>query len=348
MARIYVTPELGEAIKSIRMQNKITGTSVAEHINKSSTFITRLESATIETIDEKDLWKIFDFISQDNKDHNETIEKIYETLKIKYSPEEIRKQVWFENFDTVIRQIPIPEKLIDEINERIREAGIEPMYLLRRINSNESLTEEERNDNHPYNKWWAKDDAPTNATSIKIKLEESDFINILSKKKDTAPYIYLLSISYYLIKIERFGELVELESDEDNSAIMNAAHNLLCKHKFFSLIIREQLLSSVKSQEEYDELLSEFEIENINVIKNIVTALRFYSDKNIRFANEQLHRIEANLDWDMGFVLKLASLNFESLSKVSYACKQELIKKIINLIDEISEMPDSEKTIDTY
>ncbi len=348
LARIYVTPELGEAIKSIRMQNKITGKSVAEHINKSSTFITRLENASIETIDEDDLWAIFEFICKDELDQNETIERIYDTLKIKYSPEDIQKQVWFENFDTVVRQIPIPEELIDEINKRITNQNIDLSYLLRRINANEDLSEDEVNDEHPYNTWWARDDAPTNATSIKIKLLENEFYDILSKKKDTTSYVFMLAIAFYLIKIERFDELVKFESDADHYSVMSEANNLLSKYKFHTISLREQLLANAKSKEEYNELLSDFEIDNIAVVNSILKSIRYYSDKNIKLANDQLILFNKNINWDIGFMLKLVSLDFNSIADASHSCKSELIKRIELLIEETNQLSHAEKTIETY
>ncbi len=348
MARIYVTPELGEAIKSIRTQNKITGKSVAERINKSSTFITRLENASIETIDEADLWAIFEFICKDKLDQNETIERIYETLKIKYSPEDIQKQVWFENFDTVVRQIPIPAELIDEINERIQKNSIDPAYLLRRINANEDLSDEEVNNDHPFNTWWARDNAPTDATSIKIKIAENDFYDILSKKKDTASYVFVLAIAFYLIKIEKFDDLIKFESVEDHNLVMSDANNLLIKYKFHTISLREQLLANAKTKEEYSELLSNFEIANIAVVNNILKSISYYSDRNIKLANNQLDLFNKNISWDIGFMMKLVSLDFNSIGNASHFCKSELIKKIEDLISETNQMTQAEKSIETY
>ena len=348
MARIYVTPELGEAIKSIRVQNKITGKKLAEHINKSSAFITRLESASIETVDEDDLWAIFEFICKDELDQNETIERIYDTLKIKYSPEDIKKQVWFENFDTVIRQIPIPEELVNEINERIVKQNIEPSYLLRRINANEDLSDAEVNDDHPYNTWWARDDAPTNATSIKIKLTENEFYDILSKKKDTTSYIFMLAIAFYLIKIEKFNEVIKFESDIDHSSVMLEADNLLNKYKFHTIAVREQLIANAKTKSEFNELLSHFEIDNIEVVNSILKSIRYYSDRNIKLANDQLILFDKNINWDIGFMLKLVSLDFNSIENASHSCKSELIKKIEQLITETNQMSHAEKTIEIY
>ena len=347
MARIYVTPELGEAIKSLRLQNKITAKSVSNCIGKSSTFISRLENASIDTIDEDDLWKIFSFICNDELDQSKTIERIYETLKIKYSPEDIQNQVWFENFDKVIRKIPIPPSLIDEINERISKQKIDLMYLLYRINSNEALSEEEKNDDHPFNTWWARNDEPINATSIKINISENDYKDILSKKADTTSYIFMLAIAYYLIKIEEYGEIIEL-NDTENGSVMKEAENLLCKHKFYTIYLREKILATAKTEAEYKELLSDFECKNISVIHEILDLFRFYSDSNIKLANNQLDSFKNNLNWDIGFILKLGSLDFHSLENASHSCKSELIKKIEKLIIETSQMSNAEKTIEIY
>ena len=347
MARIYVTKELGETIKTLRVQNRITGKELSAHIGKSQAFITRLENADIATISEKDLKGIFDYLSNEDKTNNETIEKIFNTLKIKYTPEEIDRQVWFENFDTVVRQVPIPAELIDYINSRISDGGIDPNYLLSRINANEALSEEEKNNEQPVNVWWANDNKPSNAKSIKMHLENDVFYGILSKAIDRTSYIYLLSIVYYLIKIEVHGTKVCLNDDE-NLEIMDQAVALLSKYKFYSLRSRDDALQSAKSKEERDALLTSFEKNNILFINSILSGIQYYSDKDIKTANEQLESFSKNLTWDIGFMMKLISFDFSKLENVSFTCKKDLLEKIEALINEVNDLPNEKKTFETY
>ena len=43
-------------------------------------------------------------------------EEVFKTL---YGEEEIDEEIWFANFDTVYRNIPIPNSIVDYFNEKI-------------------------------------------------------------------------------------------------------------------------------------------------------------------------------------------------------------------------------------
>lgn len=62
MARYDVTPELASIIKSTRIVNNVTAKSVAEHIGKSQSYISKLEKGGIKSIEENELISIFKFI----------------------------------------------------------------------------------------------------------------------------------------------------------------------------------------------------------------------------------------------------------------------------------------------
>ena len=81
MAKVYVTQELAETIKSIRLQNKILSKDLANIIDKSPSYVTKLEKGEIQTIDIDELNKIFNYIIGDDTSFDETIQKIYSVLK---------------------------------------------------------------------------------------------------------------------------------------------------------------------------------------------------------------------------------------------------------------------------
>lgn len=348
MARVFVTKELSESIKSMRLQNKIAAKNLAEYIGKSPSFITKFEKGDINTIEEDELNAIFKFISNEDSSFDEIIEKIYSTLRFKYSHKEIEEQIWFANYDTVKRKIPIPNELIDEINNRMKFANITPEYLLSRINANESLTEEENNNlTIPYNTWWAKDKDSAQIQIIKIYFNINDLIDILNKKLDVSPYIFMLSIAFYLIKIETYKDQVIISEDE-NIELMKKASSLLNGYKYYSLAVKGNLISEVKSKEEQYELLSNFDKDNIVIVNNIIKKIKFLSDSNIKSTNNYLKQFDINLEWDMGFMIKLVSFQFESLGKLSYSQRKELLEKIDLLINEYKNVPEDRKRIETY
>lgn len=72
------------------------------------------------------------------------------------------------------------------------------------------------------------------------------------------------------------------------------------------------------------------------------------SDYDIKYTNNALHYFSKNLDWDLGFILKLISSDFYKLNDISVSKKKELLVEIGNLILKYQEMPSSQKIVEEY
>lgn len=347
MAKVYVTQELAETIKSIRLQNKILSKDLANVIEKSPAYVTKLEKGEIRTIDIDELNKIFNYIIGDDTSFDETIQKIYSVLKYNYSDEEIEHQIWFSNYDTIKRKIPIPSTLIDEINARIQDLNISRAYLKKRINANESLSQAEiENPDIPFNQWYSSENKPKGAQSIKINITDDILNGILDKTIDITKYIYMLAISYYLIKIEKFKDIINV-GDEEN-CIMSEAIDLLSKHKFYSLTAKSKALEAAASYEEQLELLNSFDKKNYELVNLILKKIRLISDDDIKTTNKYLEMLYKNLDWDLGFTLKIISLEFYRMEGKGYSIKKELVGKIEKLLNEYIEIPNEKTLFEKY
>jgi transcriptional regulator with XRE-family HTH domain len=348
MSKVYVTQELGETIKSIRLQKKVRSKDLANKINKSPAYVTKLEKGEIQTLQIDELNTIFEYIVGSDTSFDETIKEIYSILKFNYTDEEIEEQVWFSNYDTVKRKLPIPESLIDEFNNRLNNTKKTRKYLLSRINSNESLSiEDKENKNIPFNQWYSSDGKPKGAQSIKIKMSETLINDILNKTVDVTKYIYILSIAYYLIKIEKFEEIVQISSD-DEKEIMSAATDLLSKHKFYSLVSKDKALETANSYEEQLQLLSSFDKRNVELVNLILKKIKFISDNDVKTTNKLLESFNKNLEWDLGFTLSLVSLDFFKIGNKKYGLKKELFDKTENLLKEYIEISDERFLIEKY
>lgn len=348
MPRAIVTPELAETLRSIRLQNKIQAKGLAQYIGKSPAFISKLESGNIQTIDNRELYSILQFIGCSGDNPHELAERIYASLKFKYSKKEIDEQLWFTNYDTVERQLPIPESLVDDINSRIEAAGITHQRLIARINANEALSAEELDDdNIAYNQWYHQSRIGGSAQSIKIKLSESQMEEILGKKLDVSPYVFVFCILFYVLKIEQYNDTVLLP-DNENKDLMAKTTNILNEHKFFSIAQKDALISEKQSKEEVVDLLSSFDKDNIEILNDIISGFRFASEYNIKTTNEQLKKFNENMHWDLGFMLKIISMDFELLEKTSVSNKRNLIAAIEQLLTEYSQIPDDRNKIESY
>ena len=115
MPKTPVTLELAATLKTVRTEKGIQAQTLAEHIGKSNAYITKLEKAELKFIDNDLLDQIFAFIMGDDTDSDIIAKKTQELTKQNLSDEKIDDQLWFVNFDTVYRRLPIPEKLIQFI-----------------------------------------------------------------------------------------------------------------------------------------------------------------------------------------------------------------------------------------
>ena len=147
MPKIVVTNRLADTLKMLRMQNGIKSKDLAEYLGKTPGYVSKLEKQEVKSIEIETVESIFSFILGEDYKKTEIWEQIYASLQIKYSKAEIQGEIWFKNFDTVHRYIPIPDSIIDFLNQKIFELNITREYLLKRINANEDLSEEEIN-NH--------------------------------------------------------------------------------------------------------------------------------------------------------------------------------------------------------
>ena len=244
--------------------------------------------------------------------------------------------------------MPIPDALIDDYNARIAHLGITRQYLADRINANEALSAEERNDSTiPYNQWYHSNQKNGIAQSIKIKLSEDRLNRILDKAYDVAPYVFIFCILFYLLKIERFQDTISI-TDEQNREIMKETAEVLNAHKFLSISEKNRLISEKQSQEEIHEILNSFDKDNIEILNDIIAGFQFASDHNIKSTNEQLKAFGENMHWDLGFMLRIISMNFSSLTETSVSNRKNLLAEIEALVKKYSELPEDQNRIETY
>ena len=348
MAKYTVTPALAEVIRSTRIQHHVQSKDIAAHIGKSRSYMSKLENGDIKTIQESELTEIFRYIFGDGENSKlffeTSLPQILQTLELKYSEDEITEQLWFYNYDTVLRQIPVPPALAEDLNQRVNQIGISVSELCARINGNEDINPEVKNtDQYPFNEWQAMVRNHKIAYSfIKMRLDSTDVEDILTKRKQSTNYITLLATTYYLAKFEATSDCTDTEVQMQN------AIDYLNKFSFFSLSEKARLQRSIKSKEEQDSLLSSFDKTNINLINQVLNAFRVVSELNIVKMNKYLQTFVDNLQWDTGFTMRLISIKFSSLEDISFGRKKELLKDIDAVVDRYKQLPVSQKTTNIY
>lgn len=348
MAKVSVTKELAEKIKELRLINKVKAIDVAEHISKSSAYISRLENGDIKTVDYDELLKIFYFISKDENELEKFIDKL--TLELDY--DELDEQIWFMNFDTVERKIPVPSGLIDYINKKMIELDISIPQLVEYINKNEEIKDMISKHNldlskYKNNLWYPYEfnDEKTKAFII-MKLDETSVANVLEKKNDISNYVTILSIVYNLLRLEQ--ELITPLNEEVNNAIKKEVSSILKSYKFYTTKEKNMLIQAAVTQKELDSQLNEFDIKNRKIVNELIDHIRFLSDWNVKYTNEKLNSVNENFKWDSSFTLSIASLPYHKLNDISKSLRSNFLKDVVNLIEEYKNKPETEKTIEAY
>lgn len=351
MAKYDVTPELAETIKSVRIQNHVSAKAVAEFIGKSQSYISKLEKGDIKSIQETDLTRILQYIYRNEENFqdflNNTLEKLLNTLELRYSDKEIDEQLWFYNYDTVLRYIPIPGEMINDINLRLASLHISHQEICDRINTNEDISPEVMNtDQYPFNEWQAfVVDHQIKFQFIKMKVSCPEIEKILAKEIVSCNYITMLSLVYYLLKIER--NLYQIEENE-KSELMYEAHTYLNNHKFFSLSEKNKLSQQAKTQSEIDDLISSFDRKNVDLLSKILVSFRIFSDIDIAKANKYLETFVKNLEWDNSFTMAFLGLPFYDLSAMGYTAKKQMLVEIQQIIEKYKNLPAAQKQIEVY
>lgn len=348
MAKVEVSPILADSIRTLRMQKGLSSRSIAFAIGRSPSYFSKIENGNIKSIDKLELDKIFSVIAGDDRSLDKQIDSLYATLKIKYSADEIQEDLWFLNYDTVTRLIPIPPDLIEDINNRIHQAQIPIDYLVERINGNDDIPIEYRTGlEQDFNEWKLYGSNTAGRQYIQMSVSVNQIEKILNGDVKSSNYVTILGIAYYLAKIEKYQDLRELSYEESN-ALMASAYDYLSSYKFYSLKEKEYRLNIATSNEERQRILTSFDNENIDLINDMLSGFKVFSELNVEFTNKQLTAFIANLHWDASFMLNLIGLPFSDLDKISFTLKKKMLSELSKIVKKYQDIPEQEKGIEMY
>lgn len=353
MARYDVTPELASIIKSTRVSHNVTAKSVAEHLGKSQAFISKLEKGDLKSIDRDQLIEIFEFILGSEEAFqvflNETLLPVFSSLTLRHSKEEIDSQIWYTNFDMVLRLIPIPESLIKSINQEMTNNDIGIDELCDRINDNEMLARDICDiESLPSNIWFCNsENGEIKNTYIKLSLSKTDLENILTFNEKSSNYITIFAIVFYLFLFENYGNDRDL-SIEIYQANWKKTIDYLNHFQFYSLEQKHYLESRAQTESEHEALMSDFDKDNKKTINEIIQIFKLYSEVDLLRTTNCLTKFKKNLDWDGGFILRIISMDFDTLENTTVDQKRNLLSEIEDTIEKYKTESDNSRNLEFY
>lgn len=347
MARISVTAEMADALRELRLQNKIASKEIAVALNRSPSYISKIENGSIKSMSEEEFDIFLKQILPECSTAQERLDKLIEFQVKKYEHDTLEQWIWFQNLDTVYRLIPIPTDLIDEINFLLSEGGISLDDLVERINGNEELLEEERKDDTIIcNEWFVSGDS-SSRRSIKMFVKREEIDDILNGKTKACNYVTMQAIVHYLFKIKLFPKDHQF-TDEDIQRVTDTWLPLLDKHRFYTLSRKEMLLSQARSQEQAHSILNEFDIENQDILKELLRYIKMATDMDVLTANKNLRQFVSNLKWDILFMLRLVGFDFASIEICSFSNKKQMLLEIKEVVKKYQDMPVEQRAIELY
>lgn len=347
MAKIRLTIEISEAIRELRLQNKIASKEIAVALGRSASYVSKIENGLIKTISEDEFDLILQIVFPDTKSAQERLDKLVEFQINKYGIDSSEDKAWFYNMDTVYRLIPIPSGLISEIKDILVETKMSIEQLVARINANEDISDLERNNpSLPFNEWIESSDNDAKLI-IRMRLSVDQVEDILNGSIKVCNFVTMQAIVHYLFKAKMFAGKIELDH-KDLKTLQNTWLEFLDKHKFYTLSHKEKLLSQTRSQNEVKNILNEFDFENQEAINSMLKFIKMSSDMDVYTTNKSLKQFTRNMAWDYNFMLRLIGFDYAAIGECSFSNKLQMLREIREIVGKYKDMPEAQKKLDTY
>lgn len=333
--KVRLTDELSKLIKNTRINNGIKSSDLANHIEKSVAYVSKLESTGLKYIDFNLLKDILEFLTKNTKeDFDDFITKTLEKFHI----EKIQEEDWVIRFDLELRQIPIPKELVNFINEKLKELNLTPEELVNIINRNEDLKSE--------NMDFSKYDKNTiirmtdDTRFVIFDLNSSLVRDILNNKKRTINYITMLEIISNIFKLQGINNKNHIDEIE----------KFLTGLKFYTLNTRNKLLKEKEKEQELHTILNQYDTENLEHITRIFQSIKVLSAWNVDYANHYLKELSESFNInDVPFIIAAVGRKFYNLRNLDKANKKSFLQELDDLIDKYSKLEyDKTNNFDEY
>lgn len=351
--KIKLSESIGLQLKEFRTQYKVKSKEIAELLGKSPAYISKLEKGQIQQIDKKELVKISNYITKSKEGYNLFCEKIAKRA----DQEELDNNLWLLNFDLLERKIPVTKDVVHIIKDKMEKLNYTADQLSEYINKNEDLSIEFLEE-HAINPDLVE-------KNVWVEFREADsieyphgliFLNypgdriqrFIDGKILKCEYMFPYAMLYHLRK-EAHKQSGDTYDDKLIANCKEEAESLLLQNKFYSLSIKTKMSTQIKSTEEYSKILSEFDMENMKYISQLLQSISFLSQYDVEYTNQKLEKIVDNFEKnDQSFVLAFMSLSLAEIGELHSSYKREFLNKVEELIGEYANKGKTEKEIEKY
>lgn len=353
VTKIRLSDSLGLQLKEFRMQHQVKAKDIADFIGKSPAYVSKLEKGQIKQISKKELVKITNFITSSDDGYYLFCEKIASIA----NPKEFERDTLLLNFDLIERKLPISNEVINELRERMEVLNISSQDLAKHINLNEDLGSDfllehkidinaiEKNIWIPYQE---ADFTETSRNFILLEYNPERIEKFINGKIQKCEYMFPFAMLYHLLKTSYKIKGKILDENLIKSC-QEEAEQILLKHKFYSLSVQSRFGAQSNTKEEYKKLLSNFDVDNMEYISQILNGIHFLSSYDVEYTNKKLKAIVDNFkECDPSFSLAFMATPLLGIKKLQTSFKKEFLNEVLKLVEKYSELANTNENVEKY
>ena len=301
--KIKVTTELAKLLRDRRISLGLKANELSRDIGLNPAHQSKIENHQIKTMDFDLFQKYLETLYPD-KSLEVILKEIYDYLEYWYPSETIRKQLWLYNLEAS-RKVSLSKKLVSFIKES------EHFYESLSYNLALPLSEA---DYKTYN--CIEFFGITSIPYFKMNLTHSEIKEIL--ERETTSYLNIFALVFYATHSK--CQLSYSEWQEH----WKETETLLASYGISTVYYKREHIKGVH------------DLENDSIITELLNLINNASSQDMNLVNERLTSFVSNLKWDIGFMLKLVSLNYK-VNLNSFEKKKTLLEKIENLVKQFQE-----------
>lgn len=331
MKTLSMTPEIGFAIKNLRIQYNKTAKEISElkSINKTRSYLSKLEKGDVKKIDIELFKSILNAITESNNGLTIYLDSIAD----KYNSFDLITKKNYMNLDDIINEIEINHILLEHINKIITENSLTPEIICDKINKNEDLDNipRETYKKIPENEWFFLEDNIDSGV-IKLKYSVNTISDILTGNKLSTNYITLEAILYTIYKLigEKHGEArFHATSTLDDFGMKNSR-------------LKQSKVKRINLDSTFDGL----DPQIIDIYKSILTKFKIMLVINTPYASKKLKVLEENLTSDLGFTFAFITSELSDILDLSKETKSNFLVDLKELIKRYSRP--EQQSLDLY
>ena len=343
MEKYNVTPEMLFVLKTLRLRSGLSSKELASRIDRSPSYLSKLEKGSIRKIPFAELALILENIIPSEADLTSRLSAVVKTYLSFYSRQSLCSQIWLLDADVIKREVPVPESLVRLMNEKLDSMGAGPLWLEDNVNTNRDSF---LKPGVPPNEVLVLDIDGRKLPFMRIWLEPGTVSSILGGSSAVSRFYILQSMLFAVLRREHYadGEL----SMEDGRLLIRECAGILSEHGVVSCTDYLGLIDDPDLVTEHSSLGEAFNELSVSGIKKIVSYLETAASHDRVGASQTFDNLEKNLSWDLGFMMKLMGIKYYSLEDASYSLKKQFFTELERLLERYRSVGGPDRTIEKY